>query len=106
MRVATTGLSESQQLEALMLASGVGEHRARAMLARRPWDAVVVNGNVLVEERSLRDVVGERRRHSAAVSVLIGVSAHTSYGEAHSLGGSDRTILVTPVGGELELVRS
>lgn len=104
MKIVTTGLTASQRLEAVMKAARVDEHRARAMLEERGWDAVVLDGNVLVGP-SVFDAAADRESDSAAVGELVVLEAHAVYGEARTIGDSAGTILVTPSGGERELVR-
>lgn len=104
MKIVTTGLTEAQRLEAVMKAARVDEHRARVMLDERGWDAVVVDGNVVVGP-SVFDAAAERDATSAPVGELVSLEAHAVYGQVRMIGDSRGTILVTPTGGKATLVR-
>ncbi len=99
MKIITAGLTEEQRLEAVVKGARVDEHRARAMLEGQGWDAVVVDGNVIVGP-SVFDAASDRDTDSAAVGEVVALVAHALFGEAHSISDSSSTLLVTPAGGE------
>jgi len=97
MKILTQGLTETQQLEAVMKAASVGEARARGMLKGELWDAVVIDGNVLVGPSS-------REASYSSAGELVALSAHALYGEVGTLENSIATIFVGRPGARRELV--
>jgi hypothetical protein len=98
MKVITQGLTETQQLEAVMMAARVDEARARAMLDEQHWDVVVVDGNVLVGP-SLVEETSKRASDSAAIGELVELTARALFGEVGTREGSGTIFFEPPAGG-------
>jgi hypothetical protein len=106
MRIVTQGLTETQQLEAVMKAARVDERRARTMLEEQCWDAVVIDGNVLVGKPLVGVAPPRRAPNSASAGELVSLTASAFYGEIEARGASPGTIFVEPTGVRRELVES
>jgi hypothetical protein len=102
MKIVTQNLTEQQQVEALMTAAHVDEARARAMLADRRWDAVVVDGAVRIGSAPIHPP--SDRPESTPAGLLVALTASTAYGKVETLENSMATIFIESTTGRRELV--